>query len=70
MSVRLILPPIYAIYCDNPACDNNLAPARSDTEWLTREDAAKAGWKVRPTSGKGARTAPEYCPICKEDHPG
>lgn len=63
MSFRNLTVPVVAISCDRPGgCSNRFQRASWANEWGLRQDAAAAGWQVRPARGKGSRTDPDLCP--------
>lgn len=65
MSTEEVVAPINVVICDHADC---LRTYRSDSGYyqrsghLVRIDAGKHGWSVRPSYGKGSRTAPDLCP--------
>jgi hypothetical protein len=57
----------YELRCDRAGCKTVFSPeTRREAKYqaATRGAARIAGWSTRPTTGRGARTAPDLCPAC------
>lgn len=66
MSVHNVVQPVYALACDQQGCPNRYESADWDYRYVNlRNQAAAAGWRVRPTAGPGSRSAPDLCPDCR-----
>jgi hypothetical protein len=57
--------PVAVIRCDREECREEFTPAAGigrSNEAYARDEAAEFGWGVRPSVGKGSRSAPDLCP--------
>lgn len=65
MSARRVVAPQWVIECQYVDCDE-----QSQSSWcehFARKGAQADGWQVRPSRGRGSRSAPEYCPQHRAD---
>ena len=67
MTIRMISMPVHAITCAADGCNAEIRDNTTRTDWCIRRRAYAAGWQLRPRSGKGSRSAPDYCPEHRTD---